>query len=105
MKITIIITALLAGYLLYGCKTATPRKPTNSRSMVEDRLVGRRLVGTHKKVLIETLGKPKYILNASAPGAPATRSYVYDVVEEGQPCAASYLVALKTDKVISYSCF
>ncbi|HEC17661.1 MAG TPA: hypothetical protein ENI99_13960 [Sedimenticola sp.] len=95
MKIATIATILLASYLLYGCNASSPARPASPNS----------LVGVDKETLTAALGQPKYVLNASAPGAPLTRSYVYDIEENGRACAASYLVDVKTGKVISYSCF
>ena len=95
MKLATIVTILLTSYLLFGCSASTPTKPTDPNS----------LIGAQKEALVAALGQPKYVLNASAPGAPLTRSYVYDVKENGQACAASYLVDVKSSKIISYSCF
>lgn len=95
MKLATIVTILLTSYLLFGCSASTPTKPSGPNS----------LIGKQKETLVAALGQPKYVLNASAPGAPLTRSYVYDITENGTSCAASYLVDVKTSKIISYSCF
>ena len=91
----ITIITLLACLLLYGCNASTAKKAADKKYFI----------GEKKEVLLTSLGEPKHILKASPPGAPATHSYVYDIVENGRPCAASYLVSIKTNTIISYRCF